>query len=360
MLVNRHAWLTTAVLVGVIGLAAPQAQRKSAKTPEKPSALSALDYIEIQQLVNRYGWALDSGADNGSAYADLYASDGTFTGTNQGPAGRTYQGREQLAALARGGKRGPLFVSHYVTNLVVEPTPDGAVGRTYVAIFDIGNGGNGAKSRLDHGGLYNDVYVRTGAGWRIKSRTYYESTSGEPAQPPPALLAAPTALSGERAPAESSAATSAAGPRLTADDYLEIQQLVNRYPYALDVDPDEGTSYANLFTPDAVFRQPRTEGREALARLAASAPHGPRFVRHFLANQLIEPAPDGASGKQYLVVIDIGENGMPSSIFLGGHYEDVYAKTAEGWRFKTRTFISSATGNPPEQPALRGAPPPNR
>src|SRR5207253_528528 len=174
------------------------------KAPARAPALSALDYLEIQQLVNRYGWALDSGAGDGYAYADLYAPDGTFTGTNQGPSGRTYQGRDPLAALARGGRRGPLFVSHYVTNLVVEPTADGAVGRTYVAIFDIGNGGNGAKSRLDHGGLYNDVYVRTGAGWRFKSRTYYESTSGEPVQPPPALLAAPTALRLASPPRQSS------------------------------------------------------------------------------------------------------------------------------------------------------------
>jgi hypothetical protein len=306
------------------------------------------------------GHAVGAPAADGHAYADLYATDGTFTGTNQGPGGRTYQGREQLAALARGGRRGPLFVSHYVTNLVVEPTANGAVGRTYVAIFDIGNGGNGAKSRLDHGGLYNDVYVKTAAGWRFKSRSYFESTSGAPVQPPPALLAAPTPLRVAQPPRQSSRTSSATGSALTVDDYLEIQQLVNRYPYALDVDPDEGASYANLFTTDAVFRQPRTEGREALARLAASAPHGPKFVRHFLANQLIEPSPEGATGRQYLVVIDIGENGMPSSIFLGGHYEDAYAKTAEGWRFKTRTFISSASGNPPEPPARRGAPPTNR
>src|SRR5206468_11011830 len=102
-------------------------------------ALSALDYIQIQQLVNRYGWALDSGADNGDAYADLYAPDGTFTGTNQGPSGRTYQGRDALAALARGGRRGPFYVSHLVTNIVVTPTAEGAVGRVYVGIFDLGD-----------------------------------------------------------------------------------------------------------------------------------------------------------------------------------------------------------------------------
>ena len=45
-------------------------------------------------------------------------------------------------------------------------------------------------------------------------------------------------------------------------------------------------------------------------------------------------------GKEYLVVIDIGENGMPSSIFLGGHYDDVYVRGQSGWRFKSRTYVA--------------------
>jgi hypothetical protein len=356
------SWKTPFVIALGLSLAlvaGTHAQQKSAIKAAAPpvSSLTALDYIEIEQLVYRYGWALDGGADNGFAYADLYAPDGVFTGTNQGPSGRSYQGRERLAALARGGKRGPAFVSHYVTNVIIEPTPDGAVGRTYVAIFDIGNGGNGANSRLDHGGLYNDVYVKTESGWRFKTRTYYESKSGEPVQPPPALLGPPRPFAAVSAATPRPSGRSAANaPRLTVEDYIDIQQLVSRYPYALDVDPDEGASYANLFTPDAVFRQPRTEGREALAKLAASAPHGPQFVRHFITNHVIDPTPDGATGKEYLVVIDIGENGMPSSIFLGGHYDDVYARTPEGWRFKTRTFVASVAATPapsaaPSQPA---------
>ncbi|HWV92982.1 MAG TPA: nuclear transport factor 2 family protein, partial [Vicinamibacterales bacterium] len=100
----------------------------------------------------------------------------------------------------------------------------------------------------------------------------------------------------------------------------------------------------NLFTPDAVFRQPRTEGRQNLATMASRAPHGAKYTRHFLANHVIEATTDGAVGRQYLVAVDIGESGQPSSIFLGGHYEDMYAKTPEGWRFNTRTFIASATG----------------
>jgi len=329
--------LTVAALSLTILALGTSAQQPTSPTP----VLSALDYLEIEQLVYRYGYALDTGADNGFAYADLYAPDATFTGTNQGPSGRSYQGRDRLAALARGGRRAPNFVSHYVMNVVIEPAPGGAVGRTYVGILDIGNGGNGAKSRVDHGGLYNDVYVKTPQGWRFKSRSYFESTSGSPVQPPPATLGVPRALNA--APA-SSATTPGSGPRLTAEDYIEIQQLVARYPYALDQNPDEGRSYANLFTPDAVFRQPRTEGRQNLATMASRAPHGPKYTRHFLANHVIEATADGAIGKQYLVAVDIGEMGQPSSIFLGGHYEDMYAKTAEGWRFKTRTFIASATG----------------
>jgi hypothetical protein len=333
----RNVVTTAALSVILLGFSGTFAQEATSPTP----VLTALDYLEIEQLVYRYGYALDTGADNGFAYAELYAPDATFTGTNQGPSGRTYQGRERLAALSRGGKRGPNFVSHYVTNVVIEPAPGGAVGRTYVGILEIGNGGNGARSKVDHGGLYNDVYVKTAQGWRFKSRSFFESTSGAPVQPPPATLGVPRALSA--ASASAPAAGPGSSPRLTAQDYIEIQQLVSRYPYALDQNPDEGASYANLFTSDAVFRQPRTEGRQNLATMASRAPHGAKYTRHFLANHVIDATPEGAIGKQYLVAVDIGEMGQPSSIFLGGHYEDVYARTPEGWRFKTRTFIASAT-----------------
>jgi hypothetical protein len=325
----------------IFALSGTSAQQPTSPTP----MLTPLDYFEIEQLAYRYGYALDTGADNGFAYADLYADDATFTGTNQGPSGRTYQGRERLAALARGGKRGPNFMSHWVTNVVIEPAPGGAIGKAYVGIFDIGNGGNGAKSRVDHGGIYNDVYVKTAKGWRFKSRSFFESTSGAPVQPPPAMLAAPRALSASSGSPSANRESRISNPgRLTAEDYIEIQQLVARYPYALDQNADQGLSYANLFTTDAVFRQPRTEGRQNLATMASRAPHGPRYTRHFLANHVIEATPEGATGKQYLVAVDIGEMGQPSSIYLGGHYDDVYAKTPEGWRFKTRTFIASVTG----------------
>ena len=45
--------------------------------------------------------------------------------------------------------------------------------------------------------------------------------------------------------------TAAPVSTLTAQDYLDIQQLVSSYPYGLDGNTDNGASYANLFAPGA-------------------------------------------------------------------------------------------------------------
>ena len=144
---------------------------------------------------------------------------------------------------------------------------------------------------------------------------------------------------------------SAAVRTLTPQDYLDIQQLVSSYPYGLDGNTDNGASYANLFAPGGVFGRPRTEGRDNLAALANREPHGANYVRHFITNHVIEPSPGGAVGKEYAVIIDIGENGNPGRIFLGGRYDDEYVKTPQGWKFKMRTFTPSRVD---VQPAATG------
>src|SRR5580700_7775960 len=97
----------------------------------KALTLAPMDYIEIRQLVNRFAFALDTGSNNGYDYADLFAPDGEFM--------RPYaKGREQLAALARGPCLGPDNTVHYIMNHVIEPTPDGAIGKAYLIEFNWG------------------------------------------------------------------------------------------------------------------------------------------------------------------------------------------------------------------------------
>jgi hypothetical protein len=326
--------------------------------------LTPMDYIEIRQLVNRYGFALDTGSNNGYDYADLFSAEGEFM--------RPYaKGREQLAALARGPRLGPDNTVHYVMNHVIEPTPEGAIGKAYVIEFnwDItpaqatggtgGGAGTGPANGWDvvgrkagelarTGGHYEDVYVKTPVGWRFKKRDFIPSTSGaDPAPlPPPAIPANATPID-TRAPLAPAANFVAPTQQssLTAMDYLEIAQLVASYGHALDSGygkGENGEAYAGLYTADASFAG--STGHDQLVRLGQIQPRGPDFVRHYLTNHVIEPMPGGAKGKEYLVVIDNGENGKASSLFLGGHYEDTYVKTPEGWRIKTRRLFPPRSG----------------
>jgi hypothetical protein len=89
----------------------------------------------------------------------------------------------------------------------------------------------------------------------------------------------------------------------TVLDTIEIQQLVRKYAWALD--------------------------------------GGDNYVRHFITNHAIEPSPGGAIGREYSAIIDIGENGPPGRIALGGRYDDEYVKTPQGWRFKSRTVMTA-------------------
>lgn len=298
--------------------------------PAKAGQLTPADYVEIQQLVSRYPYGLDTGADTGYMYTDVFTPDGTFTS-----GGKTHPGRAALKALAWEHKtgQGPLYVRNWATNVQIEPSPEGAVGRVFQFVVDIDD----TKKRLLNGGHYEDRYVRTPNGWRIKSRAYRPDADG----PPPAKLPMPPATL-HTVPVPLVRAQSGKTLTLTAQDYVDIQQLAAAYSHALDTGNDNGYAYANLFTPDATaFDQ--WIGREKIAEIPRWNPHGPDYVRHFAMNHLIEPTADGAIGKQYMVVIDVQRPGKPTSIFLGGQYQDVYVKTPQGWRFKSRTEFSSGS-----------------
>ena len=136
---------------------------------------------------------------------------------------------------------------------------------------------------------------------------------------------------------------------LTPQDYLDIQQLVAKYAYAIDECTNKGYDYASLYTDDGSFGTSRNGkagarwvGRERLADAArggkpdcADVPWA--GIVHMLVNHVIEPAPEGAKGKVYLIAI--GLDGEPGKVEAQGRYEDVYVKTLQGWRFKSRTHV---------------------
>ena len=174
---TRIRSLVVVAVAVVAGILAGRAG-DSGTAAAQPGALSALDYQEITQLINRYAYGIDTCANNGYDYANLFTSDGRFVDRNSdagfAAGGRVLaQGREALATLVGGGSRGCATKlvwtdwSHLMLNHEITPSAAGATGRVY--LVQLGMEGPGSVAR--HGG-YEDVYVRTPEGWRIQSRTH--------------------------------------------------------------------------------------------------------------------------------------------------------------------------------------------
>ena len=146
--------------VSILVLAVVQGQQKATKSP----SLTPMDYFEIQQLYARYSHGFDSAADNGNMFARAFTSDGVFNLPN----GIVIEGQHKLAEFAArpGNNKGPTNVFHVVSNVLIEPAPEGATGLAYVELVNIGQAGK--PSALTGGGIYRDVFVKGPEGWRIK------------------------------------------------------------------------------------------------------------------------------------------------------------------------------------------------
>ena len=161
--------------------------------------LTALDYVEIEQLSARYAFAIETCTNRGYDYADLYTDDGSFAVSQEwGNAGKVYaQGRDALARVDGGtdtGCRDPKTmlgygITHLIVDLVITPTATGATGKSI--LLALGVGGN--PTTIERQGGYEDKYVKTSKGWRIKSRVHvfpnmadsvqFGHRSGAPASP---------------------------------------------------------------------------------------------------------------------------------------------------------------------------------
>ncbi len=148
--------------------------------------------------------------------------------------------------------------------------------------------------------------------------------------------------------ASTASAQKAKPAELTALDYFQIQQLVARYARAIDTCSNNGYDYADLFTSDGYFApsmngkvELKFQGREKLAEVSGGGTNGCKNVpwikegvRHIYVNHIITPNAEGATGTVDMLMIGLG--GDPNKIEYDGYYEDVYARTPQGWRFKSR------------------------
>jgi hypothetical protein len=125
---------------------------------------------------------------------------------------------------------------------------------------------------------------------------------------------------------------------LSADDRAAIQTLMGHYSQALS--GCHAAEFAELFVPESGYFasgfRGRMVGREKLIALVESerqcvVPGG----------KLLAPRPGGANGPT--VALEVTDGVVHGIAKVGNtEYQDEYAKTAQGWRFASRTVITAA------------------
>jgi len=117
------------------------------------------------------------------------------------------------------------------------------------------------------------------------------------------------------------------------DDLMEIQQLLARYAVYITRGDIDGV--LAVFTPDGTYSAfGDTYPLAEFPALVAAAPKG----LFLTGTAVVEPTEDGntATGTQPLCFVDHATHELRI-----GYYNDTYARTADGWRLRTRamTFI---------------------
>ena len=143
---------------------------------------------------------------------------------------------------------------------------------------------------------------------------------------------------------------------LTAEDRLDIMDLIARYARTLDAGDLDG--FVNNFAPDGVLFN-RAFGREAIREdikriqregRAGPLPNGDVAYRHFAQSVTIDAESETrANVHSYLLWVFMGSD---PPVKAAAEYMDVVEKIDGTWYFKSRTLRRLAGAPPSQEPIL--------
>src|ERR1051325_6495189 len=143
--------------------------------------------------------------------------------------------------------------------------------------------------------------------------------------------------------------------KLTADDRLDIMDLIARYAYTLDSGDLDG--YVNNFAPNGVLFE-NHQGREAIRSYVASLmeqgragplPNGDVAYRHFVGSPVIDGDAEKAVVHSYLLWVNMGSEPPVSA---AAEYTDDVVKVDGKWYFARRSLRRLAGRFPSSDPAV--------
>jgi len=127
-------------------------------------------------------------------------------------------------------------------------------------------------------------------------------------------------------------------------DELEIRKLVARYADA--VSHPNVDAWVDTWAADGrwLIGGQTAEGHDSLRTTWLTLMGFFERVVQLPQDGLLELAGDAGTGRWSMIEIGRNVNGDP--VFTIGQYDDVYRRTAEGWKFAERSFGFSYTGPP--------------
>lgn len=136
----------------------------------EPESLSVQDRLELQELVARYNFYIDTFQIE--PLMDLWVADDPFFDETKLDTG-CHAGLDAIRRFFVDVFDKMDGLSHITGNFIIEAvTDDGAIG--VCTVFMEGDVRGGGTVRAT--GYYDDVYERTDAGWRFRSRTVTPNT----------------------------------------------------------------------------------------------------------------------------------------------------------------------------------------
>jgi hypothetical protein len=146
-----------------------------------PPPFTAAEYAELLQLYARYTYTWDGVLDEGRQWIGLFTPDGSHTNETTSPK-QFFFGREELLGFARAmkirGNRVPETVGHFITNVLLDRTAEGAAVKAYrlnVRLAALGQPGG-----LGSSGIYFDYLVKTPDGWRYRRKNFIAANAEVP------------------------------------------------------------------------------------------------------------------------------------------------------------------------------------
>lgn len=167
-LAGKASVVAILILLGVVVTIVKNTEPANANHHGEMAGLTGADYEEIKALYSRYNQGSDFR--DTELFLSAFAEDAIMTREGGDIVGM--EGLRADRARRYQGETGDVGRRHLNGSYLITPTAEGAEAKTYYVLMDVTN----RPPSVIGSGFYEDRFVKTDDGWKIKHRTLFRDT----------------------------------------------------------------------------------------------------------------------------------------------------------------------------------------